>query len=168
MIKSSAVKRKNVFSDFAERGRLITFGCNKYGQLGVKDFKKHQGVQVLVGPFGGKILTKVSCGDGFTIAATEGESGASGVTICIIFFSFYISVCDRCLPKTKCSRLYHLFFCCLQTIRSLHGETQETGALGCLLIRDLVQRYVLRCQGPSLGHSTMSQISLAGLGIPLS
>ncbi|XP_008336115.1 serine/threonine-protein kinase Nek9 isoform X2 [Cynoglossus semilaevis] len=54
-----------------ERGRLLTFGCNKYGQLGVKDFKKHQGVQVLVGPFGGKSLTKVSCGDGFTIAATE-------------------------------------------------------------------------------------------------
>uniref|UniRef100_A0A7N8XM30 non-specific serine/threonine protein kinase n=1 Tax=Mastacembelus armatus TaxID=205130 RepID=A0A7N8XM30_9TELE len=54
-----------------ERGRLITFGCNKFGQLGVKDFKKHQSVQVLVGPFGGKIVTKVSCGDGFTIAATE-------------------------------------------------------------------------------------------------
>lgn len=59
---------------FVERGRLITFGCNKYGQLGVKDFKKHQCVQVLVGPFGGKIVTKVSCGDGFTIAATEGKS----------------------------------------------------------------------------------------------
>lgn len=39
----------------------------------MKDFKKHQGVQVLVGPFGGKTVTKVSCGDGFTIAATEGE-----------------------------------------------------------------------------------------------
>uniref|UniRef100_A0A3P9KAZ9 non-specific serine/threonine protein kinase n=1 Tax=Oryzias latipes TaxID=8090 RepID=A0A3P9KAZ9_ORYLA len=54
-----------------ERGRLITFGCNKFGQLGVKDFKKHAGVQVLVGPFGGKTVTKVACGDGFTIAATE-------------------------------------------------------------------------------------------------
>ncbi|XP_056624561.1 LOW QUALITY PROTEIN: serine/threonine-protein kinase Nek9 [Triplophysa dalaica] len=54
-----------------ERGRLMTFGCNKFGQLGVKDFKKHQGVQLLVGPFGGKGVTKVSCGDGFTIAATE-------------------------------------------------------------------------------------------------
>lgn len=54
-----------------ERGRLITFGCNKYGQLGVKDFKKHLGVQLLVGPFGGKVVSKVSCGDGFTIAATE-------------------------------------------------------------------------------------------------
>lgn len=73
-MKSSPIERKNVSSDFTERGRLITFGCNKYGQLGVKDFKKHQGVQVLVGPFGGKILTKVSCGDGFTIAATEGEN----------------------------------------------------------------------------------------------
>lgn len=62
-----------IISDFTERGRLLTFGCNKYGQLGVKDFKKHQGVQVLVGPFGGKSLTKVSCGDGFTIAATEGK-----------------------------------------------------------------------------------------------
>lgn len=51
----------------------MTFGCNKYGQLGVKDFKKHPGVQVLVGPFGGKVVTKVSCGDGFTIAATEGK-----------------------------------------------------------------------------------------------
>lgn len=57
----------------AERGRLMTFGCNKYGQLGVKDFKKHQGVQLLLGPFGGKVVSKVSCGDGFTIAATEGE-----------------------------------------------------------------------------------------------
>lgn len=54
-----------------ERGRLMTFGCNKYGQLGVKDFKKHQDVQTLVGPFGGKVITKVSCGDGFTVAATE-------------------------------------------------------------------------------------------------
>lgn len=63
-----------MISAFTERGRLITFGCNKYGQLGVKDFKKHQGVQVLVGPFGGKTVTKVSCGDGFTIAATEGKN----------------------------------------------------------------------------------------------
>uniref|UniRef100_A0AAY5ETU1 non-specific serine/threonine protein kinase n=1 Tax=Electrophorus electricus TaxID=8005 RepID=A0AAY5ETU1_ELEEL len=54
-----------------ERGRLMTFGSNKYGQLGVKDFKKHLGVQLLLGPFGGKVVSKVSCGDGFTIAATE-------------------------------------------------------------------------------------------------
>uniref|UniRef100_A0A671K5I8 non-specific serine/threonine protein kinase n=1 Tax=Sinocyclocheilus anshuiensis TaxID=1608454 RepID=A0A671K5I8_9TELE len=72
-----------------ERGRLMTFGCNKFGQLGVKDFKKHQGVQILVGPFGGKFVTKVSCGDGFTIAATEEKvlnsktirSNSSGLSI---------------------------------------------------------------------------------------
>lgn len=68
-----------MFSGSAVRGRLITFGCNKYGQLGVKDFKKHQGVQLLLGPFGGKIVTKVSCGDGFTIAATEGKNMNSPV-----------------------------------------------------------------------------------------
>lgn len=55
----------------------MTFGCNKYGQLGVKDFKKHQGVQLLLGPFGGKVVSKVSCGDGFTLAATEGEQRIS-------------------------------------------------------------------------------------------
>lgn len=65
---------QNVHFHFSDHGRLITFGCNKYGQLGVKDFKKHQGVQLLVGPFGGKKVTKVSCGDGFTIAATLGRT----------------------------------------------------------------------------------------------
>lgn len=63
-----------IYLCFSARGRLLTFGCNKYGQLGVKDFKKHPGVQVLVGAFGGKTVTKVSCGDGFTIAATDGET----------------------------------------------------------------------------------------------
>lgn len=73
-----------MLSELAERGRLITFGCNNYGQLGVKDFKKHQGVQVLVGPFGGKILSKVSCGDGFTIAATEGEKCCTSVRLPLV------------------------------------------------------------------------------------
>lgn len=76
---------------FAERGRLITFGCNKYGQLGVKDFKKHQCVQVLVGPFGGKIVTKVSCGDGFTIAATEGKSMCTTVVHVLLTIMIFIS-----------------------------------------------------------------------------
>lgn len=53
----------------------------------MKDFKKHQGVQVLVGPFGGKIVTKVSCGDGFTIAATEGENMCIGGNKIYIYFS---------------------------------------------------------------------------------
>ncbi|XP_067881650.1 serine/threonine-protein kinase Nek9 [Heterodontus francisci] len=54
-----------------ERGRLLTFGCNKYGQLGVGDYKKRDGINVLVGALGGKQVTGVSCGDGFTIASTD-------------------------------------------------------------------------------------------------
>ncbi|XP_038646357.1 LOW QUALITY PROTEIN: serine/threonine-protein kinase Nek9 [Scyliorhinus canicula] len=54
-----------------ERGRLLTFGCNKYGQLGVGDYKKRDGINVLMGALGGKQVTRVSCGDGFTIASTD-------------------------------------------------------------------------------------------------
>lgn len=53
----------------------------------MKDFKKHQGVQVLVGAFGGKTVTKVSCGDGFTIAATDGEA--------LLLLFWILNVCRR-------------------------------------------------------------------------
>lgn len=56
-----------------ERGRLLTFGSNKCGQLGVGDYKKHLGINLLGGPLGGKQVIRVSCGDEFTIAATDGE-----------------------------------------------------------------------------------------------
>uniref|UniRef100_A0A8C0JGE6 non-specific serine/threonine protein kinase n=1 Tax=Chelonoidis abingdonii TaxID=106734 RepID=A0A8C0JGE6_CHEAB len=54
-----------------ERGRLLTFGSNKCGQLGVGDYKKHLGINLLGGPLGGKQVIRVSCGDEFTIAATD-------------------------------------------------------------------------------------------------
>ncbi|XP_075704629.1 serine/threonine-protein kinase Nek9 isoform X2 [Rhinoderma darwinii] len=54
-----------------ERGRLLTFGCNKCGQLGVGDYRKHLGINLLGGPLGGKQVIRVSCGDEFTIAATD-------------------------------------------------------------------------------------------------
>jgi len=57
----------------SERGRLLTFGSNKCGQLGVGDYKKHLGINLLAGPLGGKQVIRVSCGDEFTIAATDGE-----------------------------------------------------------------------------------------------
>ena len=56
-----------------ERGRLLTFGCNKCGQLGVGNYKKRLGINLLGGPLGGKQVVRVSCGDEFTIAATDGE-----------------------------------------------------------------------------------------------
>ncbi|XP_062902148.1 serine/threonine-protein kinase Nek9 isoform X1 [Mobula hypostoma] len=73
-----------------ERGRLLTFGCNKYGQLGVGDYRKRDGINVLVGALGGKQVTRVSCGDGFTIASTDdnqifawgnGGNGRLGMTV---------------------------------------------------------------------------------------
>ncbi|XP_013917019.1 PREDICTED: serine/threonine-protein kinase Nek9 [Thamnophis sirtalis] len=54
-----------------ERCRLLTFGSNKCGQLGVGDYKKHVGINLLGGPLGGKQVIRVSCGDEFTIAATD-------------------------------------------------------------------------------------------------
>ncbi|OWK09661.1 NEK9 [Cervus elaphus hippelaphus] len=54
-----------------ERGRLLTFGCNKCGQLGVGNYKKRLGINLLRGPLGGKQVIRVSCGDEFTIAATD-------------------------------------------------------------------------------------------------
>uniref|UniRef100_A0A6I8NYX2 Serine/threonine-protein kinase Nek9 n=1 Tax=Ornithorhynchus anatinus TaxID=9258 RepID=A0A6I8NYX2_ORNAN len=54
-----------------ERGRLLTFGSNKCGQLGVGDYKKRLGINLLGGPLGGKQVIRVSCGDEFTIAATD-------------------------------------------------------------------------------------------------
>ncbi|XP_066463760.1 serine/threonine-protein kinase Nek9 isoform X2 [Eleutherodactylus coqui] len=54
-----------------ERGRLLTFGSNKCGQLGVGDYRKHLGINLLAGPLGGKQVIIVSCGDEFTIAATD-------------------------------------------------------------------------------------------------
>ncbi|XP_053553129.1 serine/threonine-protein kinase Nek9 [Bombina bombina] len=54
-----------------ERGRLLTFGSNKCGQLGVGDYRKHFGINLLGGPLGGKQVIRVSCGDEFTIAATD-------------------------------------------------------------------------------------------------
>ncbi|OCT68162.1 hypothetical protein XELAEV_18039458mg [Xenopus laevis] len=53
-----------------ERGRLLTFGSNKCGQLGVGDYRKHLGINLLGGPLGGKQVIRVSCGDEFTTAAT--------------------------------------------------------------------------------------------------
>lgn len=58
-------------------GRLIMFGSNKHGQLGTGDFKKHNSPHVVEGPLLGKTVTKVACGDDFTVAATSGKGRLS-------------------------------------------------------------------------------------------
>ena len=63
-------------------GYLITFGANKYGQLGVGDFRARSSINVVVGPLAGQRVTKVNCGDGFTVMATAGQ--------CLRHTSFYM------------------------------------------------------------------------------
>ena len=58
---------------FLAFGHLITFGSNKYGQLGLGDFKAHDVPSVVSGSLLGQRVANVSCGDGFTVIATHGE-----------------------------------------------------------------------------------------------
>ncbi|XP_045186998.2 serine/threonine-protein kinase Nek9-like isoform X2 [Mercenaria mercenaria] len=66
---------------------LYTFGCNKFGQLGVGDFKNHSGICRVPGVLVNHRVEKVTCGDGFTVASTSdnyvyawgnGENGRLG------------------------------------------------------------------------------------------
>ena len=53
-------------------GYLLTFGSNKYGQLGVGDYKKRLTVVKVGGELTGKQVINVACGNGYTVAATSG------------------------------------------------------------------------------------------------
>ena len=53
-------------------GRLITVGSNKFGQLGLGDFKPREGPSVVCGEMVGKRIVQAACGDGFTVVATAG------------------------------------------------------------------------------------------------
>ncbi|XP_062587241.1 serine/threonine-protein kinase Nek9-like isoform X2 [Saccostrea cucullata] len=54
-------------------GHLYTFGSNKYGQLGTGDFRRHRGICRVGGGLTGKVVDKVACGDGFTVAINENQ-----------------------------------------------------------------------------------------------
>ncbi|PIK57090.1 putative serine/threonine-protein kinase Nek9 [Apostichopus japonicus] len=54
-----------------EKGLLLMFGQNKYGQLGSGDFKPKPGICEVKGPLVLKQVEKVACGDGFTVVATK-------------------------------------------------------------------------------------------------
>jgi alpha-tubulin suppressor-like RCC1 family protein len=43
-------------------GRLFTFGSNKFGQLGVGDFKAHSGLNIISGSLISHHVSHVSCG----------------------------------------------------------------------------------------------------------
>ncbi|XP_067943370.1 serine/threonine-protein kinase Nek9-like [Watersipora subatra] len=72
-------------------GQLLTFGCNKYGQLGLGDFKDHPGINLVSGVLAGRKVTRVSCGDNFTVIATNDnqvfacgscQDGRLGIAVC--------------------------------------------------------------------------------------
>lgn len=58
---------------FSVYGILYTFGSNKYGQLGVGDFKRHPTICRVGGVLTGKRVENVTCGEGFTVVSTNGN-----------------------------------------------------------------------------------------------
>ena len=54
-------------------GHLYTFGSNKYGQLGMGDFKSHSSISHVQGVLTNHRVEKVTCGDGFTVVSTSGK-----------------------------------------------------------------------------------------------
>lgn len=58
---------------FAAFGHLYTFGCNRFGQLGVSDFKPRPGPCRVGGVLAGQRVEKLACGDEFTVVATNGS-----------------------------------------------------------------------------------------------
>lgn len=73
----NAVISTILFDFFAAYGRLITVGSNKFGQLGVGDFKPRAGPCVIGGEMVGKRIVHAACGDDFTVVATAGINRTS-------------------------------------------------------------------------------------------
>lgn len=53
-------------------GQLFTFGSNRYGQLGLGDYRRRVSANRVRGILVGQRVVKVACGDGFTVVATSG------------------------------------------------------------------------------------------------
>ncbi|OAF68766.1 Nercc1 kinase [Intoshia linei] len=51
-------------------GKIIMFGNNKYGQLGLSNYTEFDTLQRITGPFLSERIRKISCGDFFTVATT--------------------------------------------------------------------------------------------------
>ena len=73
-----------------EYGRLLTFGSNKNGQLGVGDYKPRISPSLVRGALNGKEVILCTCGDGYTVVATKdnhlfswgsGKNGRLGIQL---------------------------------------------------------------------------------------
>ena len=52
-------------------GQLLTCGDNWYGQLGLGDYKHHEGPCLVKNSLSGEKVLVVACGDGYTIVSTS-------------------------------------------------------------------------------------------------
>ena len=83
---------------FTAYGRLITVGSNKFGQLGLGDFKPRTGPCVVGGEMVGKRIVQAACGDDFTVVATAGNNllltlvETLGSQLTILYFTTFRSL----------------------------------------------------------------------------
>ncbi|XP_048259677.1 serine/threonine-protein kinase Nek9-like isoform X1 [Haliotis rufescens] len=106
-------------------GYLFTFGSNKYGQLGLGDFKKRECVCRVGGMLAGQRVERVSCGVGFTVISTNenqiyswgnGESGRLGAIIS-----------DQGKgPNSQCTSLPRPMFGCLHIVADISSSHWNT------------------------------------------
>ncbi|KAI3379842.1 hypothetical protein SNEBB_007921, partial [Seison nebaliae] len=54
-----------------DQGQVIIFGSNFYGQLGSADTKPRDGIHVMEGILSDIVVTKIACGDYFTICISD-------------------------------------------------------------------------------------------------
>nr|XP_020649582.1 serine/threonine-protein kinase Nek9 isoform X1 [Pogona vitticeps] len=136
-----------------ERGRLLTFGSNKCGQLGVGNYKKRLGINLLGGPLGGKQVIRVSCGDEFTIAATDDNH----------IFAWGNGGNGR-LAMTPTERA-HTSDICTSWPRPIFGSLHYVPDLSCrgwhtiIIVEKVINSKILRSSSSGLSIGTVAQSS---------
>ncbi|XP_075609978.1 serine/threonine-protein kinase Nek9 isoform X1 [Balearica regulorum gibbericeps] len=141
-----------------ERGRLLTFGSNKCGQLGVGDYKKHLGINLLGGPLGGKQVIRVSCGDEFTIAATDDNH----------IFAWGNGGNGR-LARTSTERA-HGSDICTSWPRPIFGSLHHVPDLSCrgwhtiIIVEKVLNSKTIRSNSSGLSIGTVAQSCTTGGG----
>ncbi|EHB14562.1 Serine/threonine-protein kinase Nek9 [Heterocephalus glaber] len=141
-----------------ERGPLLTFGCSKCGQLGVGNYKKRLGINLLRGPLGGKQVIRASCGDEFTIAATDDNH----------IFSWGSGGNGR-LAMTPTERP-HGSDTCISWPRPIFGSLHHVPDLSCrgwhtiLIVEKVLNSKTIRSNSSGLSVGTVVQSSSPGGG----
>ncbi|XP_078516046.1 serine/threonine-protein kinase Nek9 isoform X1 [Lissotriton helveticus] len=147
---------KNHTAALDERGRLLTFGSNKCGQLGVGNYKKRLGINLLGGPLAGKQVTHVSCGDEFTIAATYDNH----------IFAWGNGGNGR-LAMTPTERP-HGSDICTSWPRPIFGSLHHVPDLSChgwhtiLIVEKVLNSKTIRSNSSGLSIGTVAQVSRDG------